>query len=117
MLPPSAGRSVRRRRRTGRFQRTSTRFSCLEVDSVLAEGVANQKDTAASARGKGSLRIGFGNRREAVIEPLQLGACGRAASLRKGNEGRVELRLQAKLGAGSAKLDDRGADRQRGPGL
>src|SRR5580704_3644756 len=108
MLPPSAARSARHRRRTGRFRRISTGFSRVEVGLVLAEGVANQKDTAAGARGKG----GLGNRRKAAIEPPQLGARGRAVSLRKGGEGLVELRVQAKLGPGAAEADDRAADRQ-----
>jgi hypothetical protein len=80
---------------------------------VLAKGVANQKDTASGARGKGSLRAGVGNGRKAAIEPSQLGACGRAVSLGKGSESHVELRVQAKLGSGAAKVDDRDADRQR----
>src|SRR5580692_3754423 len=107
MLPPSAARSARHRRRTGRFRRTSTRFSRVEVGLVLAEGVANQKDTAAGARGKGSLGAGIGNRRKAAIESPQLGACSRAVSLRKGGECQVELGVQAKSGAGAAQVDDR----------
>src|SRR5580704_6158799 len=98
MRSPSAARSARRRRRTGRFRRISTRFSRVEIDTVLAEDFANQKDTAASAHGKGGLRAGVGNGRKAAIEPPQLGARGRAVSLRKGSERRVELRVQAKLG-------------------
>jgi hypothetical protein len=50
---------------------------------VLAERVANQKDTAARAHGKGSLRAGIGNGRKAAIEPPQLGACGSAVSLHR----------------------------------
>ena len=80
---------------------------------MLSESIANEKDTAAGARGRGTLPAWVGDRGKTAIELAKLGACGRTASLRKGNECPVELGAQAELRRDAAKVQDRGADRQR----
>src|SRR5712664_1485337 len=113
MLLPLAGRSARRRHRTGRSRRTSTRFSPIEVGAMLSESVANEKDSAAGACGAGRLPACVRDRGKTAIELAELGAGGCSESLGKGNECPVELGTQAKLRRNAAKVQDRGADRQR----
>src|SRR4051812_30848051 len=80
---------------------------------MLSESVANEKDSAAGACGKGRLPACVRDRGKTAIELAELGARGCSESLGKGYECQVELGAQAELRCNAAKVQDRGADRQR----
>ena len=69
---------------------------------MLSESVANEKDTAAGAGGKGSLRASPGDGGKTAIELAKRGARSRTVSLRKGCKCQVELGAHAELGRHAA---------------
>src|ERR1700741_3197415 len=103
-------RWVRRKRRINRSPRTSTGRSRIKIITMLNEGVADGKQSAAGAQRQ---QAGIGKRGEASIELGKF--CPRHRNVRASEIGkcRMKPRFLAESRRDPAKVNDLGPDRQR----